>query len=312
MRKEGGVMQGIDTSGNWYKGNLHTHTTVSDGKWTPRQVAETYRAGGYSFLAFTDHRIYTQRADLASEDFLILPGIEMDVDQWEPHRIYHMLAIGREDIGGNNGFGQQQAFPGREWRGIGTPQGFLDEAAAANNLTIFCHPNWSRLELGDFIDLDGYFALEIFNYGCALEDHTGLSIDYWDSLLRRGRRIWCVATDDCHHRLNDRGGGWITVNCSALTQKDITAAMEAGNFYASSGPEVFRYELVDGEVHVECSPCAAIHFVTYETFGLSCFPEGDSTITSASFRPREGTKYVRVECVDQRGRTAWTNPIFFD
>ena len=43
----------------WYKGNLHSHTTNSDGVWTPEQSAKNYRDAGYSFLCFSDHDLYT-------------------------------------------------------------------------------------------------------------------------------------------------------------------------------------------------------------------------------------------------------------
>jgi len=44
------------------KGCLHTHTTCSDGKMTPQEVADAYLARGFDFIAFTDH------------DFLLKPG----------------------------------------------------------------------------------------------------------------------------------------------------------------------------------------------------------------------------------------------
>ncbi len=37
------------------KGCLHTHTTCSDGKLSPQQVADAYEEKGYDFIAFTDH-----------------------------------------------------------------------------------------------------------------------------------------------------------------------------------------------------------------------------------------------------------------
>ena len=36
--------QGFKNNGNWYKGNLHSHTTVSDGKMTPEQSVEVYKS----------------------------------------------------------------------------------------------------------------------------------------------------------------------------------------------------------------------------------------------------------------------------
>ena len=41
--------------GTWFKGNLHTHTTVSDGSRTPETTAQAYREAGYDFLALSDH-----------------------------------------------------------------------------------------------------------------------------------------------------------------------------------------------------------------------------------------------------------------
>lgn len=41
--------------GTYKKGNLHTHTTWSDGVHTPAETAKHYRSKGYDFLALTDH-----------------------------------------------------------------------------------------------------------------------------------------------------------------------------------------------------------------------------------------------------------------
>jgi len=42
-------------TGQWYKGNIHTHTTESDGELTPNKAALLYESKGYSFLGITDH-----------------------------------------------------------------------------------------------------------------------------------------------------------------------------------------------------------------------------------------------------------------
>lgn len=39
----------------WYKGNLHTHTTNSDGAYTPEKTIALYKSKDYDFLALTDH-----------------------------------------------------------------------------------------------------------------------------------------------------------------------------------------------------------------------------------------------------------------
>ena len=39
----------------WFKGNLHTHTTESDGDADPEWVANWYKEHGYDFLVLSDH-----------------------------------------------------------------------------------------------------------------------------------------------------------------------------------------------------------------------------------------------------------------
>jgi predicted metal-dependent phosphoesterase TrpH len=65
------------------RGNLHTHTTFSDGRRHLDEAVARYRELGYDFLAITDHddRIqddYWHRIPAGDGRFLILPGVELD------------------------------------------------------------------------------------------------------------------------------------------------------------------------------------------------------------------------------------------
>lgn len=67
-------------SGNWYKGNLHSHTTNSDGRMTPEEAVSLYKNYGYHFLCLSEHDLYTDlREQFDSEDFILLPGVEASV-----------------------------------------------------------------------------------------------------------------------------------------------------------------------------------------------------------------------------------------
>ena len=68
---------GLHTEGNWYKGNLHTHSTNSDGRKTPEEIVQIYKDHGYQFLAFTEHELYTHNRALSDKDILILPRVEL-------------------------------------------------------------------------------------------------------------------------------------------------------------------------------------------------------------------------------------------
>ena len=71
----------LPRDGQFYKANLHCHTTVSDGHLTPEQVKAAYRAKGYSIIAYTDHNILIPHDDLNDENFLALNGYEINVNQ---------------------------------------------------------------------------------------------------------------------------------------------------------------------------------------------------------------------------------------
>jgi hypothetical protein len=65
------------------KGNLHTHTTFSDGRLPVDEVVARYRELGYDFLAITDHddRIdeeYWFRIPAGDDRLLVLAGVEID------------------------------------------------------------------------------------------------------------------------------------------------------------------------------------------------------------------------------------------
>ena len=59
--------------GKFYKANMHTHTTVSDGKLSPAEAKEAFKSKGYSIVAFTDHEVMVPHPELRDEDFLPNP-----------------------------------------------------------------------------------------------------------------------------------------------------------------------------------------------------------------------------------------------
>lgn len=66
------------------KGGLHIHTTCSDGKLTPQEVADAYLERGYDFIAFTDHDYllkdnYREIYNEVKSDLLLFHGIELTV-----------------------------------------------------------------------------------------------------------------------------------------------------------------------------------------------------------------------------------------
>ena len=66
----------LPETGNFYKANLHCHSTISDGRLTPEELKEAYKNAGYQVLAITDHCSPHPHNDLTDDEFLLLTGYE--------------------------------------------------------------------------------------------------------------------------------------------------------------------------------------------------------------------------------------------
>lgn len=69
----------LDETKNYYKANLHCHTTRSDGRATPEAVKEEYKKRGYSAVAFTEHDHLLNSSHLTDEDFVAITACELTV-----------------------------------------------------------------------------------------------------------------------------------------------------------------------------------------------------------------------------------------
>lgn len=81
------------------KGNLHAHTTCSDGKLTPQEVADVYRELGHDFIAFTDHDYlrgprHHELLDAVATDLIVFRGVELTVFE-KVH--FHVIRIDGDD-----------------------------------------------------------------------------------------------------------------------------------------------------------------------------------------------------------------------
>ncbi len=287
--------------GNWYKGNLHTHTTESDGRFTPEEVIRRYRKAGYHFLALSDHGKLTRVSPSASEGILLLLATEMDGDRADLGDTYHVL-----------GFGLAKAGPVPRHPKVSKAIAWIK---AHGGEAVIAHPYWSSLVVADLLRYEGYLGVEVFNTGCHYEIAKGYSSVHWDDALARGRRMWAIAVDDSHHRASpnhplDTARAWVMVKARALTRAAIMSAIRRGLFYSSWGPAIRDISVKQGVVTVRTSPVTEVNFVARGSSGGSVFAVKTPTITRASYRLEGGESYLRVECRDAKGRWAWANPIF--
>ncbi len=71
-------MKAFKAEGDWYRWNLHCHTTNTDGHFTPAKTVDYYKERDYQFLCITDHDKITEVTGLGGEDFLVLRGAEQE------------------------------------------------------------------------------------------------------------------------------------------------------------------------------------------------------------------------------------------
>ncbi len=323
-------IRGFTKEGNWYKGNLHSHTTNSDGTLPPKEMAKLYRKQGYNFLCISDHDFYTDYRDEFDRDkFKILPGYEASGILFEDESLHRVLKV--HHMNAILGTSEMQAKASvkhpehrtkldalhyiGEWDGAAVAQKMADDLNSMGFIATYNHPVWSRVRPDEFVHTDGIFAMEIFNYGTVNESGNGYDTYNWDSMLRAGKKVMCTATDDNHNKgkFDDVGGGYIVVKAKELTHDNIISNMIAGNYYSSSGPEIYSWGISDGTVYVECSKVNRINFIAgnFLSDGATVMRRSlMETLQGATYKLKGHESYVRVECVGKYGRTAWTNPIF--
>lgn len=292
------------------KGGLHCHTTRSDGAGSPEDVIRLHCDNGYDFLALTDHRCYNFKNFAPDREITIVPGMEFDstFEGGKGFRCFHTVCIGPE-VG--NGYAQDE----RPESGIAKDQyeyqKYLDEIHEKGNLTLYCHPEWSSTPARYFEDMQGNFAMEIWNTGCAMDNDMDTDAAYWDELLGKGKRLFGVAVDD-GHGMDQHCKGWVMVN-SENTVDSILAALKDGAFYSSCGPEIYDFYVEDGAVVVKCSRAAKIRFHS-DMHPTAIFRDSDGGLEEVRFNIgsiEAQYKYIRAVVIDKEGRYAWTNPIFF-
>ncbi len=293
----------FEAQGKWYKGNLHAHSTNSDGSRTCEQLVEIYRDAGYDFLSITDHGVLTDTRDLAGKDLVTIPGEEICVGASEVGTFFHIVGV---NIG--------RQIPVIDFdRGV-SPQEAINLINEIGGIAIIAHPYWSGLNHHDLIVLRDYVGVEIYNTSCDVVRNIGYSAVHIDGLLAAGKRPLIFATDDHHGqdrelRPLDACRSWIMVRAERLNVVDLMSSITKGLFYSSMGPEIRDIKVQDDCITVETSPAKTISFVSTPTLGDK-FTADNEPLMEATYPGREGETYVRIEVTDFEGRTAWSNPIY--
>jgi hypothetical protein len=295
----------FDKPGRFWKGNIHTHSTRSDGKLTPNEVMEAYRGHGYDFLSVTDHFMerfgfpIVDTTHARTETFTTLIGAELHGPVLSNGERWHLLAVGLP---------LDFAAPSGDETG---PE-IARRAAAAGAYVAIAHPAWYTLMLADALTIDAAHAIEIFNHTAHHHNDRGEGWYLGDQFSELGKRLHSIAVDDAHFSTRpDAFGGWLHVKSESLYPSSLLAALKSGHFYSSQGPELLDIAIEGDQLRVVCSP-ARIVFATGRG-SASRFLRGDG-LTEASFplEPFVPAGYVRITMVDDLGKKAWSNVIWLE
>lgn len=283
----------FDASGTWYKGNLHMHTTRSDGALPPKAAVEVYRNAGYAFLALTDHWVQSENG--FENGLLLLSGCEWD-SGGIGGPVYHIIGAGME----KDAPLRREEKPG--------PQAIIDAIRQSGGIAVLAHPAWSVTDPADLLALRGLAGMEIYNSVSGLP-WNGRRADsglYVDLCAAKGALLPCFAADDSHSYDGEQTFSYIMVNAPELTAAALKKALAAGNFYASQGPRFESVTVSGGHVEVCCSPVETVVFYSNTIWCSDRVATGGVNFASYQIKPSD--RYVRVELVDGSGRMAWTSP----
>ncbi len=297
----------------WYKGNTHTHTLNSDGDSTPDDVVKWYREHGYQFVVLTDHNFLTNVEALdalhgADEKFLVIKGEEV-TDRFDGRSLHVNgldVATKVDPQGGDSV--------------VSVLQRNVDAIRAANGIPHINHPNfgWS-VTADELAQVRRNRLFEVYNGHPVTNDFGGGGVAgmeaAWDQILSSGLLLYGIAVDDAHTfkqpgnpDVAGPGRGWVMVRAERLEARALLAAMERGDFYASTGVVLDDYQVtresMTVSVRVAGSSKYTIQFIGTGGRVLSESPDPKATYT---FKGDEG--YVRAKVLESNGRTAWTQPV---
>ena len=189
----------LPRSGNSYKVNLHTHSTVSDGYFTPEQLKELYMSHGYSAVAFTDHRSCVPHNELTDKNFVALSGIEIDYANYhninDHTRVVHICAISEKPIASI----AQKTKP-LDYNEIRKD---IRRLRKEGFFVTVNHPVWSGMSTDDALAFDAFDAMEIYNTVSVVFSNYTDDSAFYEYYLRAGGRVVPIAADDCHFSIDD-------------------------------------------------------------------------------------------------------------
>ncbi|SES10098.1 hypothetical protein SAMN04487944_11828 [Gracilibacillus ureilyticus] len=310
----------------WYKGDFHTHTTISDGKLTPELGMEQARKQGLDFFVATDHNVIP--TNWVDSELLVIPGVEitsskghfnaLGVDQWLDWRPTCQDGGMESEVGMNR---------------------LLRETKEANGVRSINHPllrpwEW-QFKQTDLREVD---VIEIWNDPTYQDNPlaTEHALKLWDELLLDGHKIYGIGGSDSHNLPTEsyqEGGPPSLIGDPAtyiyaenLSILSVLAGLRRGEAYVARGPELF-FDIQDenGPVRLGSTFTGKLTYSFHyknvpadsKVIWIKNGERVESTnlltegLTEKMFEIEKEYAYIRLEVRKENGElVAFTNPIF--
>ena len=290
----------------YLKGNLHGHSNHSDGALNPKEVVNKYKEIGYDFTCLSDHlwkdtnfaaETVLETKHLNQKDFITIPSAELHClgKKYVKDGLWHIVANGLPlDF---------KCADEKE-----TAPRLVQRAIEAGAFVTIAHPEWYSLTFDECLSLSHAHGIEIYNHSCHIEAQRGFGTAAADYLLQENNRIFLTATDDSHFKMQDSGGGWVMVAADKLSESSILNALKNGQYYSSTGVEIFEFEINNYQVNIQCSPSNQVCVVGQ---GAKSMSQNGKNITKAEFDLKKyPSEWFRVSIANDSGDFAWTNPVW--
>lgn len=307
----------LPESGNLYKVNMHSHSTISDGSFSPKELKHLYMEKGYHAVVFSDHRKCVPHTDLTDENFVALTGTELDFGYCDEsgltRKIVHINAIAKD--------------PNLTFEKVSMPLDYdlinevIGEMKEMGCFVTVNHPVFSDMSTDDLLRLKGMDGVEIYNSIGTMFNNYSDDSAFYEYFLRAGGKAMPVAGDDCHMHYEDGTPfeeyfqGFTVVKAPELTYNALVKGIAEGAHYASTGPMFKNLWLEGNMLHVQCSPVCGVFVHGKYLFYKAVEVERTDKLTDVTLDIsglRAVSPYIWVQLRDSQGKKAWAVPYWFE
>ena len=319
----------------WYSGDFHAHTTSSDGRYSPPELAAMAVERGLDFFATTEHNTIDSYTRFGEDPgLLILPGLEVT------------YTLGHWNVFGMEGWQDWMEGVCGKHLALVMPEGhtaleLLQKISSYGLLNSINHPllkPWAWEE--GLTELRYVDCIEVWNdpYWPDNEQANPRAVEFWTACLNQGYRITAIGGSDFHFLPGDTkypgeliGLPRTYVYAEQLSGAAIVEGLRRRRTYLTMEPQLAfqahldgrTYEigddlgLVDGEVRFTASAAASP-----QVAGLRIVKNGDAfseaTVPGKAMQLEARDRanpalpaWYRLEAIDAAGKViALTNPIF--